>query len=371
MRILITKNGNAVIKDLDIASNIIFQNSSLHRRGRSTNNTNNNFPNLYKTNPTFGNINSHKSFNSINTSSNIRNLNRTPKKKFKVKTYKELEDLEDEKVPISELKNAKNITLTNKKIVFPSYFAEKYEKYTDADSQGNNIISYASNIISSMDTKNSNTNLLNNMYNSSSTSRKKLYTFNEIIPMNSIRKMKLKIIKDKKMRDRLSRVTENDFRSEYSPETDVQKFNDILNFPKISENKSSLIKYLNEKEVDPMAVKTLCDKDNYHLGRANKMCQILLNKLEHEKLANEIIKDKLKHKLNSTKKDFQTKIKDIGDNMDMIKLRFDKYNKRIDAREKYRDKFNDMFLHYWNHYNFERLNKKSQTRPKDNEPCDA
>ena len=366
MRILITKNGNAIIKDLDISSNFIFQDSSPNHRGHSINNTTSNFPNLYKTNTKIVNLKNRKTFNSLDIPSNPRNSKNSPKKKLKIKTYKDLEDLEDEKVTLNELKTAKNVTITNKKIIFPSYFAEKYEKISD-DSQTNNIINYTNNIISSMDINNSNGNpTTNNIYTSSNSSRKK-YSFREIIPMESITKMKLKIIKDKKMRDRASRVTENDFRSRYTPETDIQRFNNILNFPKVSENKSSLIKYLNENQVDPMAVKTLYDKDNYQLGRANKMCQILLNKQEQDKLTNGIINDKLKHKLNSTKKDFQVKIKDIGKNMNIIKMRFDKYNKRIDAREKYRDIYNDMVLHHWNHYNFDRLNKKSTNKSKVND----
>ena len=371
MRILVTKNGNTIIKELDVSSNYIFQDSSLNRRGNSINNTSSNFPNLYKTNSNIGKINTHKSFNSISISSNIRNLNRNQKKKIKIISHKDLEDLEDEKVSLSELKTAKNITLANKKLIFPSHFAEKYEQVTDADSQGNNIINYTNNILTSVDTNNSNSNRMNNFYNTSSSSRKKYYTFRQIIPMDAITKMKLKIIKNNKMRARASRITENDFRSEYTPETDIQKFNNMLNFPKVSEKKSSLIRYLNENEVEPMAVKTLYDKDNYELGRANKMCQILLNKQEQEKLANGIIKDKIKHKLNNTKKDFQLKIKNIGEEMNLVKSKFEKYKKKIDTREKYRDIFNDMVLHHWNHYNFDRLNKKSTIKPKINDPYNS
>ena len=57
-------------------------------------------------------------------------------------------------------------------------------------------------------------------------------------------KLQSTILKDKKIRDRATVRTENDFRTAYQPQTDLQKFNNLLQISLVNSNKSNLIRYL-------------------------------------------------------------------------------------------------------------------------------
>jgi hypothetical protein len=47
-----------------------------------------------------------------------------------------------------------------------------------------------------------------------------------------------------------------------------------------------------------------------------------------------------------------------------IKIKLDKYKHRVNDKEKYREMFNDMVLHYWSKYDFDKLNKKGMPKNK-------
>ena len=117
---------------------------------------------------------------------------------------------------------------------------------------------------------------------------------------------------------------------------------------------------LNEsKKLSPIALKTLVESNPERISRVNKMCQILFHEEEQQRILNDIIKGKLRQKVNSDKVDFQKKIKQMKTEVDGFKSRLSKYNKRLDDRERYRDLHNDLVVHHWGkHNNYERFNKK-------------
>ena len=267
MRILVTKQGNIIIQEIDDSLPIFTQNlNSTNRiRGYSTNyqirNTKlidryQNTTNFSKTN-NFARQNSNDSYYFGKSGSKILSQQKANYKK----KYKSLEDSEITK---EELKSAKQIKLNEHKITFPKQFAEKYER----DGLNNNIINSSNNILPSLNSK----KIENQEGSGSSLLRKEKYlSLGEIIPNNSLTEMKKKIIKDRLIRDRATFITENDFRTAYDPETDIQKFNNILNESKVNSNKSSLIRYLNEKKVNPLTLKILSTQDGDKISKINKM----------------------------------------------------------------------------------------------------
>ena len=356
MRILVTKQGNIIIQEIDDAMpmNIQNLNSTSRFRGYSTD-----YP--LRTSK-FSKLNS--------TLRKYHIMGQTPK----IKRFRNLEDTEITK---EEIQSAKQIKLNEHKITFPKQFAEKYESDI-TNSNNNNIINSSNNILPSLNNNSLNSKIdkelqspkktiLNKINNTSSNSfinHEKYLCLNEIIPNNSLYLMKKKILKDKKIRDRATFITENDFRSEYQPVSEIQNFNILLKTSLVNSNKSNLIRYLNEKKIAPLTVKILANQDVDKISKINKICQTIFSNQEKDKLFNEIVKNKAKQKINNTKKEFQNVITGLGSNMDEAKQKLKKYEKKIDEKEKYREYFNDIVIHHWLKRDLERFNKKSTPKPK-------
>ena len=359
MRILVTKQGNIIIQEIDDTMPILTQNlnSTNKLRGYSTNYSIRklklpekyyNQNQLSRTNNIFRQNSTNSNYTGIGSSNNLSKQ----KLNFKMK-YKNLEDSEITK---EELQTAKQIKLNEHKITFPKQFAEKYEN----DILNNGIINSSNNILPSLNSKKIDTQ---EGINNSLIRKEKYLSLGEIIPNNSLIEMKKKIIKDRLVRDKATVITENDFRSSYEPETDIQKFNNILIGSKLNSNKSSLIKYLNEKKVDPLTIKILSSQDGDKISKINKMCQTIFQNQDKEKLFNDIVKNKAKQRINNTKKEFQIAINGLGSEINSIQEKLKKYDKKIDNKEKYREYFNEVVIHHWLKKDLERFNKKSTPKP--------
>ena len=348
MRILITKQGNIIIQEIDDALPLYAQNinSSNKLRGYSTNYQ------IKKPKNLEGYFNNSK-FSRTNNLMRQSSTESSMQKSYFRKKYKNLEDSELTK---EELQTAKQIKLNEHKITFPKQFAEKYER----DVLNNNIISSSNNILPSLNSKRIETQ---DGSNNSLIRKEKYLSLKEIIPSNSLIEMKKKILKDRLIRDRDTVITENDFRSPYEPETDIQKFNNILRESKLNSNKSSLIRYLNEKNVHPLTLKILASQDGVKISRINKMCQTIFQNQDKEKLFNDIVRNKATQRINTTKKELQIGINNIGNEIHSIQEKLKKYDKKVDNKEKYREHFNDMVIHYWLKKDLERFNKKSTPKP--------
>ena len=213
MRILITKQGNIIIQEIDDAMPLYTQNinSTNKIRGYSTN---------YQIKK-LKNLDSYFNNSKLSRTNNLIRQNSTGSSIQKSYFRKKYKNLEDSEITKEELKAAKQIKLNEHKITFPKQFAEKYER----DVLNNNIITSSNNILPSLNSKRIETQ---EGLNNSLIRKEKFLSLGEIIPNNSLTKMKKKILKDRLIRDRDTVITENDFRSLYEPETDIQKFNNIL-----------------------------------------------------------------------------------------------------------------------------------------------
>ena len=223
MRILITKEGNTIIQEIDDSYPNIPQMTTNFNRGYSTGHQLRNkefkqnlIANKFSlTNDKIGNF------------SKILN-NKIPKnlKKSKIKLFRNISNINMEDIEITkdEIKSAKQIKVTEKKIYFPKEFSEKYEKI-ETDKMSSGIINSSNNILPSISQKKE---IFDGLNDSNSIIRNKKYmSLAEIIPNDSIIQMKKKILDDKKKRDKATIITQNDFRTEYEPENDIQKLNNL------------------------------------------------------------------------------------------------------------------------------------------------
>ena len=353
MRILVTKQGNIIIQEIDEALPKAIQNiKSFNKlRGNSTNY-------LYrKQNLTSRNSNSNALFKTNNSfRQNSNSMYHTWGKNSKTNFKKNYHNLEDSEITKEEIQTARVIKINENKISFPKQFSEKYEN----DILNKNIDNTSNNILPTINSKQFDTQLKD--INNSLIKKEKYLTLGEIIPNKSLTQMKKKIIKDRINRNKATFITEKDFRSVYEPETDIQKFNKILFNSKLNSNKSSLIKYLNEKKIEPLTVKILSSQDGDKISKINKICQTIIQNEEKEKLFNDIVKNKVKQHINNTKKEFQDSINEMENEINLIQDKLKKYDKKVDNKEKYRDYFNEMVM-TWLKKNIERFNKKATPKP--------
>ena len=356
MRILITKAGKIVLEDLEDLQESCTKTMNIIRHRNLT--ISHYDPMKNKRIPFQNNI----TISSLNDSNNLYNTTNIFQNRKKmmlnsdINTNKFIDNIiNNNNIEITEVKPLK---LGKNKINFPKNFADKYENETN-NSIGN-IISSNENFNQFL-TSSSN----NNISSSNNTLHSKLYSFKEIIPESSINTMKKLIINNRKEKEKHTRIDENNFRSSYEIQIDLEKFNDVINYPKINGNKTGLIKYLNiKKNINPNYLKEIVESDSIHIGRVNKMCKILFHSEEQSNLLNNIIKQKIKHKNNSIQRDSQIKLDQMKKEVENIKIKLDKYKHRVNDKEKYREMFNDMVLHYWSKYDFDKLNKKGMPKNK-------
>ena len=263
-------------------------------------------------------------------------------------------DFDIENLTPNELKNAKELKLTTTKISFPKSFANNY----DDNDTSSNIIDSNFQLPSLVNNKNKteNSSFLNQRY----------YSFRDIIPNNKITEMKLNIIKDRKMKDKLSRIDETKFRSIYHPKTELENFDDVLNCAKINPNKMGLIRYLNEsKNPQPITLKDLINSNSHRLNRMNKICETLLREEERQRVMSQNIQTKIKSSLNAEIIEYQNQINSMKEKINEYKEKMEKYNiKRVDHKENYKDLYHIMETKVWAKYDFDRLNKKNSPKTK-------
>lgn len=345
MRILITPKGTQLVTEIEEMA-LTTKSMLSQANPRQRNYTSSHYNPHHTSRPKVTHPNRFKSTksSSFNQTNSRNNSNHSKRESM------QFIDTEKSSFTVGELKQAKHINLKMPKISFPKNFIEKYEKDFQPSKK---IISTSGNFLPSLTSGNMTQEDEINQMN-------KLYSFKEIIPSETVTEIKLHMINDAKQKAKLSRVTENNFRTIYQSQTELEKFQDILDCPKVTPSKLSLIKYLNEKKkLNPIALKSLVESNPERISRVNKMCQILFHEEEQQRILNEIIKGKLKQKVNSDKLDFQNKIKQMKSEVEGIKDKLNKYSKRLDDRERYRDLHNDIVVHYWNKHDYDKYNKKS------------
>ena len=353
MRILVTKEGQIIMNELeeqDLPSQFKTQRIFYKNRMSPQKNL------IKKRNFNFVPIHNNKhhrnlTLNNFFTINSYNNSNKTKKNNFNFN--------DDNEINIKSIKTLKSIKITNKKFTLPKSLTDKYYNNNPKQNKNNTNDNNQNSILF-----NDNFPFLNTEPNENK-NKIKFYSFREIIPKSTINSIKKQIISDKKIKDKLSKITDDKFRSNYEIYTDLEKFNNILDYPVLNSNKKSLIKYLNvKKNLNPLNLNKILSYNNEQLNKVNKMCQQLFYIEEKNKLLKNIIGEKLKSRKNDSKIEANKKMDELKNDINEIKTCLNKYNKQIDKREKYRDRFNDVVNHYWTKYNYDKLNKEGMPKNK-------
>jgi len=214
---------------------------------------------------------------------------------------------------------SKSISIKQKKLYLPKNLQEKYNAdhnygYMLPDLNLNNVGNNQKNMISYLNEDDNNiqiNNIENNEFSNNNFSPNMKYKstksenqykiresfkIKEILNKKSFDDLTKKLTIEDSVKNRLKRVDENNFRSDYLDFSRLEKFENILNL-KIKANKVALIKYINEKEnISDLFLKKVIESSEEKRTRANKICQIIFNKQEKEKSANKILIDKIQEK---------------------------------------------------------------------------
>ena len=357
MRIIITKKGSVIFKEFNdnkILNNSMNDNSNFYKRYYSMGHCPK-IKNIIINNKSH-NIKYEKSANNFqfitpSRKNSINNLENNSLFTLRKSSLNTSFDISENKINL--IKNKKFIKLHKPKFKVPKKFSDKYEN----DLKENSSVIIDSNInycMPSINLKNS---------NNSSLSEKKLYSFNDIIPKENIIEMKKKVIYDYMEKEKYSKVTDNNFRSIYRAESNLDRFNFLLFSPKIESTKLSLIKYLNEKKINPKSLISLYRKNPIKINKINQMCiNYFINK--GNKSFNDLLGNKIKDKKEAIRNSLKKIIKDAEKKVDFFKEKLERYNHKIDEKEKYKELLIDIKRKYWDRYNLDRFKKNFDSSSK-------
>jgi hypothetical protein len=185
------------------------------------------------------------------------------------------------------------------------------------------------------------------------------YKLKEILNEDSYKNIVNNREKEEKMKDRLSRIDEKKFRSNYANKTFLQKFDEKLT-TSIDPDKLNLLKYLNEKkDIGEKFLSKIVNYNDEKINRINKICQIVFYEEEHNQLMKGIIKEKLKIYNNKVKIDYRGGIDSMAKNIEDLSSLLRNYEKIDNKRDRYKDVHNDM-LKYWKNNNIDKFTRKGK-----------
>ncbi len=159
------------------------------------------------------------------------------------------------------------------------------------------------------------------------------------------------------MRDKLTKIDENCFRTTYNNYTDLEKLDSILKYKSIKPTHLNLIKFIsNERDkLSGVSMKRFVEFDNQKQFKINKICQTVFRQQKEDKIKAETVKNVLDYKHNLQKIEVDNNLKQTGINFKTSENIFSKYNRRIDDKERYKDNYKSMKNRYWSQFDYKRL----------------
>jgi hypothetical protein len=266
-------------------------------------------------------------------------------------------EMDQTTISVEDLTTAKQIDVRQRKLNIPKNVTEKYNTI----SKDNVILPNVNNLFPKGETR-KNTEIGTEFTSMPAKTHRQKQSIKQILNESSYRNLKNQLVKEKVMRDKLTRVDENKFRTTYEEKNFLQKLDETLQ-KKINPDRINLIKYLNTKDdVSEVLVKRVAEYDEEKINRVNKICQIVFHNKESDKLFKEIIKERLIAQNNRDKVDYKKKIETMGRNVNGIESILKNYEKRVEDKERYRDLHNDMIKNYWNRYKTDQMQRKGNKR---------
>lgn len=332
MRILVTQMGEDLIK-------VMTEENDLYQREKSRKNLRDSIKSQEV-----------KTRNLLKTQNNFLKTNN---KRFKKDLLNNLEH-DQTKISTDDLQSAKEIPIHQKRLIIPKNVTDKYNTENKNNSNLPSLVITGAN-------NNNNNNILsaNNTIDSDHSNTRQKITVKQILNNKAYKNLKQTIISDKNMKDKLSFIDENKFRSTYSGKTTLQRVDDILN-KKINPDRINFIKYLNTKDkISEVQIKRINEFDEEKINRVNKICQIVFHNEERANIFKESIKERIFINKNKDKVEYKRYLNNMGANIKKTEDILTNYSKTIDKRERYKDIHNELVKNYWVKNNVDFIARKT------------
>ena len=386
MRIVITKNGKILFKELEdeSPSNLQFKIKSLQTSSYSK------LPIIYSNDDLLKKFNA-KANNNKFIMTVLRNKKISNKRRSNsLLAQKSLENFlseDNSKIDTNELNKVKKVKLSTSRMNISQFFMEKYdsfdENYKKKLHDFNNIFTKNekqseendNNMGFALNNKN-NTNPIN-MINNNNTSKFSNTKINKINIGDIISKGNLHILRNQMSKYNIGSndvrfpLDENNmksfnFRSKYeNKQATDDDMNLILNYG-INTDKSSIIKYFKQnKKINPHYIENLLKYDEKKMTKLNKLLDIMLQKKEKENKKDKFL---LLSKLNDDKdrnEDFHLKkIENVIKRSNSIINEHSSLNEKLKfwRMKAYQEDTENIKKKYWVRYDVERFLKNSQKK---------
>lgn len=395
MRIIITRNGEQIIKEIEDEDEKTYHNNFLRLSRKSF--INRNLPSLSNNgrkliSQKFYSPSSDKSLYSLSSSFKKNNKKNTILFKNSLSDYF---NRDETKINKSELHQAKKIKIIQHKISMSPVFLDKYTAsdniYSSSPKGNNNNFDIFNNDDNNNKDDNNNENnefasLFNNNNNINSNTNNKINSnSSNIIGNNQKKKIKLKEIISPaglaRLKEHLSKTTlgSNDvrlpldqknktsfnFRSKYEDKQKTQDNLDLILNYDINGERKDLIKYLKEKKnLAPFYLEALMKSDEWRVYKLNKMCGLIYsNKNEEEK--NSLIrraKSNLNYNFEYNKKSKKTDKENINKLLYKQNNIFEDYCLYKEKKQKvlkriYKEALSKTKQNFWNKFNCQKYGK--------------
>ena len=386
MRIVITKNGKILFKELEdeSPSNLQFKIKSLQTSSYSK------LPIIYSNDDLLKKFNS-KANNNKFIMTVLRNKKISNKRRSNsLLAQKSLENFlseDNSKIDTNELNKVKKVKLNTSRMNISQFFMEKYdsfdENYKKKLHDFNNIFTKNENQSEENDNNmgfalnnKNNTNPIN-MINNNNTSKFSNTKINKINIGDIISKGNLNTLRNQMSKYNIGSndvrfpLDENNmksfnFRSKYeNKQATDDDMNLILNYG-INTDKSSIIKYFKQnKKINPHYIENLLKYDEKKMTKLNKLLDIMLQKKEKENKKDKFL---LLSKLNDDKdrnEDFHLKkIENVIKRSNSIINEHSSLNEKLKfwRMKAYQEDTENIKKKYWVRYDVERFLKNSQKK---------
>ena len=307
MRIIVTKNGKYIIKEIEDEKNLGLSIDNLNENKKYREFSGLSLPHLNK------NYSTLKSFYK-NTKKIQWGANHRTKSVFSKRSMDNYFIRDESKINKQELQQAKKIKLSKPKINISQQFLNKYDDldvtYKDKiknltntlksnldktnEEKVKNEINEQNKIFNNLNSNKAKENILNN-----NNFNKKQILLGDIISKRNLLNLKSQISKDNLGHDdtRLPLDEKNkdsfNFRSKYEDKkATLNSLSTILSLP-MNPDRTNLIKYFKQnKDISPFYFENLLKYDEAQIYKLNKICQIIFHKKEDEIKELKIIEDK-------------------------------------------------------------------------------
>ena len=169
------------------------------------------------------------------------------------------------------------------------------------------------------------------------------FSLGEIINYKNLNKLKNEVEKRERFKEKLSVITEQNFRTNYAFKPKIQELREILNYKKIKGDKPDLIKYINtNNNITDLFLKNLVTSNNDDIKKYEKISQTLLFNKDMDLKFKSEIKRKVKMKQNLTKLRITNNLNRMNKEIQLEEQILDKYNKEYNKKLNYLEKHKEI-----------------------------